>query len=170
MKMMPWEKNDHPYTISVEDEEGPSPCKWSDGTWVCHSTLIHGSHKEWKTRYIPLETETVQVGAKRLPPPSNLEEKAEAVTAFRAHADATAVLVREKDKAYGGAWRKQGYMGNLARIMSKAARLESMVWRDDKDGYQLDEFGETVQDTLHDLMALAAFMATNLEEGNRWGH
>lgn len=95
--------------------------------------------------------------------------QSEAVDAFTAHADATLRLVREKDKAYGGAWQQQGYMGNLARIMSKTARLQSMMWRDDPDRYHLDEMGESITDTLHDLMALAAFMATNIEEENRWG-
>lgn len=100
----------------------------------------------------------------------------EAVIAFTAHADATLALVREKDKAYGGAWQKQGYMGNLSRIMSKTARLENMMWRDGgpdvsvaMDGSDADPGTEHVLETLHDLMALCAFMASNIEEGNKWG-
>jgi hypothetical protein len=86
--------------------------------------------------------------------------------------------VRAKDAAYGGAWRKQGYMGNLARIMSKTERLSNMLWKDQVDppavqgaeySMQADLDGETVLDTLKDLMALAAFMAANIEDGNRWG-
>lgn len=92
----------------------------------------------------------------------------EAAAALIAHSEAVLALVREKDKAYGGAWKTQGYMGNLARIMSKAARLENMLWNDAEDG-QAEDHGESVMDTLHDLMALCAFMATNIEEGNRWG-
>lgn len=98
------------------------------------------------------------------------EAPSEAELAFRAHADATAALVREKDKSYGGAWQKQGYMGNLARVMSKAARLENMMWCDKADGEYDREAEEPALETLHDLMALCAFMASNLEEGNRWGH
>jgi hypothetical protein len=98
------------------------------------------------------------------------EMPAGAVIAFLAHADAVHQLVRQKDKAYGGAWEKQGYMGNLARVLSKTERLKNMVWKDLAEKYE--EPGsedETVLDTLHDLMALCAFMATNIEEGNRWG-
>lgn len=98
------------------------------------------------------------------------ESGSEAAIAFVAHSEATLSLVRAKDAAYGGAWSKQGYMGNLARIMSKTARLESMLWKDDpSNGIGVSVGDESVLDTLHDLMALAAFMASNFEEGNRWG-
>ena len=93
-----------------------------------------------------------------------------ATEAFVAHSDAVLEIVRKKDAAYGGAWQRQGYMGNLARIMSKTERLKNMMWRDDALSDDLPEgHDESVMDTLHDLMALAAFMASNLEEGNRWG-
>lgn len=83
-------------------------------------------------------------------------------------------LADAKNEAYGDAWQKQGYMGNLARIQSKAARLKALLWRDaDGDGYPLPanytRDGETVIDTLLDLINLAGFMAVNWTEENRWG-
>lgn len=73
--------------------------------------------------------------------------------------------MRAKDRQYGGAWREQGWMGNLARIMSKTARLRNMLWRD----YALSDAAEPVRDTLQDLMNLCVFMLLNLNGGNRWG-
>lgn len=83
-------------------------------------------------------------------------------------------LLEHKNEQYGDAWRKQGYMGNLARIQSKAARLNNLLWRDaDGDGYPLapnySRGGETVVDTLLDLINLSAMMAMNWTEENRWG-
>jgi hypothetical protein len=99
----------------------------------------------------------------------DLLRKPDAVIAFEAYADAVLSLVRVKDAAYGGAWRKQGYMGNLARIMSKTERLSNMLWKDGYHGPNEFPLDESVLDTLKDLMALAAFMAANIEDGNRWG-
>lgn len=95
----------------------------------------------------------------------------EAVIAFTAYAEAVTELVRQKDAAYGGAWQKQGYMGNLARIMSKTERLKNMLWQDDQFGPEppVGGWDESVLDTLKDLMALCAFMGANIEDGNRWG-
>lgn len=81
-------------------------------------------------------------------------------------------LARTKDKSYGGAWRRQGYMGNLSRILSKAARLENMAWSDNPDLGEngiLAESEESLEDTLKDLANLASFMYANMREGNRWG-
>jgi hypothetical protein len=100
-----------------------------------------------------------------------VQEQSAAVVAFAAYAEGVQALVREKDKAYGGAWQRQGYMGNLSRILSKVARLENMVWRD-ADSPAAKDLGtqeEPIIDTLKDLMALCAFMGANIEDGNRWG-
>jgi hypothetical protein len=95
----------------------------------------------------------------------------EAVIAFTAYCEAVTELVRRKDAAYGGAWQKQGYMGNLARILSKAERLKNMCWTDDNPAeFPIEGHDESVLDTLKDLMALCAFMGANIEDGNRWGH
>lgn len=85
-------------------------------------------------------------------------------------------LLEHKNESYGDAWKSQGYMGNLARIASKAQRLQNLLWKDaDGDGYPLPatragaEQSETVRDTLLDLVNLAAMMAVNWEHENRWG-
>jgi hypothetical protein len=88
---------------------------------------------------------------------------------WQGHADAVQALLKTK-QAYGNAWREQGYMGNLARIQSKTARLRNMLWRDDEsNGIGVSEGGESVADTLKDLSALCSFMLANFEDGNRWG-
>lgn len=84
-------------------------------------------------------------------------------------------LVSRKNEQYGDAWRKQGYMGNLARIMSKTARLENMLWRDEvpdlpaEVASPTEKEQEAIADTLQDMANLCAFMAANLREGNKWG-
>jgi hypothetical protein len=92
---------------------------------------------------------------------------------WQGHADAVQALLKTK-QAYGNAWREQGYMGNLARIMSKASRLRNMLWRDGTwvgtGGEESAEEKESAVDTLLDLSALCALMAANLEDENRWGH
>jgi hypothetical protein len=110
---------------------------------------------------------------KPLPTELPIEVQGEAVIAFAAYSEAVLELVRRKDAAYQGAWQKQGYMGNLARIMSKTERLKAMLWREQPwlgtGGEESDQEMESVLDTLKDLMALAAFCAANIEDGNRWG-
>lgn len=97
----------------------------------------------------------------------------EAVIVFNAYSEAVLELIRQKDRAYGGAWRKQGWMGNLARVMSKTARLENMLWRDTPwlgtGGGESEVEAEDALQTIKDLMALCAFMGANIEDGNRWG-
>lgn len=80
-------------------------------------------------------------------------------------------LAHHKNASYGDAWKSQGYMGNLARIQSKNARLRHMLWCDpDGDAPPIEQpDGEAVRDTLLDLVNLAGFMLLNWEAGNRWG-
>lgn len=92
-----------------------------------------------------------------------------AAVAWDKYAEKVRELILAKSQDYGNAWVAQGYMGNLARVLSKEARLKNMLWRDDPDRYHRDEHGESVQDTLYDLGALAAFLVANLEKDNRWG-
>lgn len=70
-----------------------------------------------------------------------------------------------KNVQYGDAWREQGWMGNVARIMSKTTRLRNMLWRDQP----LDSSSEPVQDTLQDLLNLCVFALLNRQAANRWG-
>lgn len=88
---------------------------------------------------------------------------------WQGHADAVLALLKKKDAAYGNAWQKQGYMGNLARIFSKSDRLRNMMWRDEPGSGDVPEGDESVLDTLSDLSALCALAIANIEEGNRWG-
>lgn len=76
-------------------------------------------------------------------------------------------LMLKKNHDYGGAWKRQGVIGNLSRIMSKVARLKALRWRDGESGSLVTD--ETVRDTLLDLMNLSAFAALNDVDGNRWG-
>lgn len=74
-------------------------------------------------------------------------------------------LVAAKSQGYGDAWRSQGWMGNVARVQSKTARLTNMLWRD----MPIEDGDETVEETLKDLMNLTAFTILNRRVGNRWG-
>lgn len=76
-------------------------------------------------------------------------------------------LAGKKDAVYRKAWQRQGYMGNLARVLSKVERLRAMMWHDFPDFGQ--ETQETVKDTLKDLANLCGFLARNWDEGNKWG-
>lgn len=80
--------------------------------------------------------------------------------------DQCARLIAQKNEAYGDAWRAQGWTGNVSRILSKAKRVETMLWRDEP---VTESGGESIAETLKDLANLCYFAARNLEEGNRWG-
>lgn len=75
-------------------------------------------------------------------------------------------LHERKSAGYGNAWWEQGSMGNLARVLSKAARLKNMLWRD----MPLADSSESVTDTALDLINLGGFFIMNTRDGNRWGH
>lgn len=75
-------------------------------------------------------------------------------------------LIVAKNLDYGNAWQKQGWMGNLARIMSKCARLQYMLWRDNH--YESSE--EQVDETARDLMNICVFFLRNRAQQNRWGN
>lgn len=96
-----------------------------------------------------------------------------AVQAWDAYTAQVRDTIIRKSAGYGDAWQEQGYMGNLARVLSKSARLKNMCWKDgtwlDTGGEEAEVEQEQVQDTLVDLGALCAFLVANLEEGNRWG-
>lgn len=76
------------------------------------------------------------------------------------------VLQREKGQTYGDAWRSQGEMGNVARVLSKVARLKKMLWTSN----QIASADEPVEDTLLDLINLAGFTLINRRTGNKWGN
>jgi hypothetical protein len=74
-------------------------------------------------------------------------------------------LQKKKGSTYGEAWRGQGYMGNVARVLSKASRLKNMLWRD----MEIASSEESVTDTAQDMINLLAFFLINKIEGNKWG-
>jgi hypothetical protein len=74
-------------------------------------------------------------------------------------------IAHRKDAMYGAAWAKQGWMGNLARMMSKMSRLRNMLWQ----SYQVEDSEETVNETAYDLIAISTFFLLNRSEQNQWG-
>lgn len=74
-------------------------------------------------------------------------------------------LVEAKNEVYQDAWRRQGWRGNLARILSKSDRLRAMLWRSER----LDGNGEPAEETAKDLMTLACFFLINFKKENEWG-
>lgn len=75
-------------------------------------------------------------------------------------------MQESKAKNYGQAWRDQGYVGNLARVLSKVSRLRYMMWRE----YEIENAEESRKDSFYDLINLAAFAILNLNDKNRWGN
>jgi hypothetical protein len=76
-----------------------------------------------------------------------------------------AELVAQKNIAYADAWKEQGWRGNLARVMSKNARLRNMLWR----RVPVVDEEEPVERTMLDAINLLAFMGVNLRLSNEWG-
>jgi hypothetical protein len=110
------------------------------------------------------------------PPPAREPSFSDLIPAVQAW-DAFSAQVRDtivrKSEGYGNAWQRQGWLGNLARILSKTARLDNMLWREkpwmDTGGEEAAEEQESVLETAVDLGALCAFFVSNVEAGNRWG-
>lgn len=76
-------------------------------------------------------------------------------------------LIEKKTPGYGRAWQEQGWMGNLARIMSKNSRLKNMLWRGRLN--QMQSADEPIEDTALDLINLCAFFLINRHIDNEWG-
>ena len=85
---------------------------------------------------------------------------------FEAAFQKTLDMVLEKNAAYGDAWRAQGWMGNLARMQSKVARLKNMLWQD----FAIDSTTEGVDETALDLINITLFFLLNRADGNKWGN
>lgn len=78
------------------------------------------------------------------------------------------VLQNRKAKTYGEAYRSQGYMGNLARVLSKVARIKNMLWKDFGD--QFEDGDESTKDTMLDLINITCFFLINRRDHNKWGN
>lgn len=84
---------------------------------------------------------------------------------FANECDKVLQIVLRKNEDYGAAWRDQGWMGNVARILSKTSRLKSLLWQD----FQRETSSESVDDTVQDLIALCVFFLLNRGVENKWG-
>jgi hypothetical protein len=77
-------------------------------------------------------------------------------------------LLSQKNSTYQDAWKEQGWRGNLARIMSKVARLRNMLWRSQVTLMNGDK--EHPRDTLLDVINCCVFAILNIDDGREWGH
>lgn len=103
--------------------------------------------------------------------PENYEDQPVEATlsSLAAVFDQALKLADSKERGYGGAWRTQGWMGNLSRLMSKTARLKNLLWRSHK-APDSDFVDEVAEDTALDMVNIAAFFTINYSEGNQWGN
>jgi hypothetical protein len=74
-------------------------------------------------------------------------------------------VANTKSLTYGDAWRRQGWMGNLARMMSKMSRIKFMSWQD----HAMESADESITDSAIDLANITGFFAINRSEDNKWG-
>lgn len=81
--------------------------------------------------------------------------------------DEAAAVVREKNGRYGGSWRHQGWRGNLSRILEKAGRLRSMLWRRDPELLTVSK--EHPRETMLDMINTLAFAIINMDDGLEYG-
>jgi hypothetical protein len=79
--------------------------------------------------------------------------------------DRVRALVAAKDAAYGKAWQRRGWRSQLERVLLKADRLDALLRGSDKAPVPPNEVLETV----HDMIALLAFMGLNVNDENEWG-
>lgn len=178
MGSVKWNPECHPFTLWANESVELAICRHQEADKMCALAKSAKRHAGNGVIFLEVPSDTEEVKAVspfseifQAPKPSPLTLQpfeSEAACAVIAHSESVLTLVRQKNRAYQDAWKEQGYMGNLARIQSKTARLKNMLWRDatDKDW---EDNSEPVMDTLLDLMALCAFALTNLEESNRWG-
>jgi len=128
----------------------------------------------------PIHGRKIEVLGERVRPSEGGEEpvviyhsQTPALVAWDSFSAEVRALIAKKSEGYGNAWQEQGYMGNLARILSKTARLRNMLWRENPwlgtGGDEASEEQESALDTLHDMAALCAFFVANLRMGQRWG-
>jgi len=159
-----------PVLVQAEASDPNAMCRTG-----CGLPRGHQIHEWLKPVWLPVDPTTVEVNApvQEAPTPDTGPDQNEALAAWDAYAAQVRDTIARKSVGYGDAWQAQGYMGNLARVLSKAARLKNMLWREKAwlgtGGEESAEETEAVADTLVDLGALCAFLVANIEEGNRWG-
>lgn len=116
----------------------------------------------------PVETRlrlrvTAEQGGKEVP--GEQTEGFSFVEAFVHQMENCLNLMWQKEQAYRGAWREQGYMGQTARLLSKASRLKNMLWT--SHPFEMGE--EVTQDTVEDMVNLGIFWLLNKGQRNPWG-
>lgn len=76
-------------------------------------------------------------------------------------------LFRQKNESYGDSWRRQGWRGNLSRILEKADRLRTMLWNAKSITMAGDE---STRQTALDMLNSLAFFIINTDGGVEWGN
>lgn len=77
-------------------------------------------------------------------------------------------LFENKNRNYGDSWRNQGWRGNVSRILEKAARVRTMVWRG--GNVLLNSSSEHPRETMLDMINTLAFAIINMDDDVEWGN
>lgn len=77
-------------------------------------------------------------------------------------------LYDKKNADYGDAWQRDGWRGNLPRLLQKAERVRNLLWRSDPRTPAVGD--EQAVDTLLDMLNSIAFTIINLVEEREWGN
>jgi hypothetical protein len=75
-------------------------------------------------------------------------------------------LFAMKNASYQDSWRDQGWRGNVSRVLEKAKRVRSLLWR---QSVLLNGSKEHPRETLMDIMNTCAFAIINMDDGVEWG-
>lgn len=76
-------------------------------------------------------------------------------------------LASAKNADYGDAWRDQGWRGNLSRVLEKAKRLKTLLWKANGNDPRV---AETTRETALDMINTLAFFIINQDAGMEWGN
>jgi hypothetical protein len=76
-------------------------------------------------------------------------------------------LYDKKNEDYGDAWQRDGWRGNLPRLLQKAERVRNLLWRADPRTPAVGD--EQAVETLLDMLNSIAFTVINLVEEREWG-
>lgn len=154
----------HAYLGSAEEATFPARngvCQ----RYGCGKLRLAKVHAGFEPRFAN-ESKTLPVLESWRGRPVQASDTIPAVAAWDAFSAQVRDTIVRKSQGYGNAWQEQGYMGSVARILSKAARIKNLVWREPNIDFKEEE---SAQDTLVDLAALCAFATANMEESNQWG-
>jgi hypothetical protein len=71
-----------------------------------------------------------------------------------------------KNASYQDSWRDQGWRGNVSRVLEKAKRIRSLLWR---QSVLLNGSKEHPRETLLDIVNTCVFAIINMDDGVEWG-